>query len=458
MSIADLLKKREELIARMKAIQGKAAGENRPMSDEDLTQFNQIDEEVVTVDKMLNDEKRLETRENTEIFSDDDRRDLERSGDDFRRRHEDKPEPVRLDRALSAWFRAPCADEHAPTNDELEQARSIGLDPSKKVVEIVFPHQSSEDVPRTVGEARQRYRDLRGRGGHLRAQGTDTGGAGGFITAETFLAAIDIALLQFGGMRNVSTIVRTMNGDDWHHPTVNDTSNTGEWIGQNPASGVSQQDITFSELVLYAHNSSSKELLVSYELLEDTNIDLLALIGRLLGERLGRLHNTAFTVGDGAAKPNGLIPSATSSGVTTASNTAYTFQEILQLKHSVDPSYRGMGASFMGNDTTLRIMKSIVDSQSRPIWMPNLIDGEPDRFDGTPFQVNQDFASGASAKALAYGQMPKYLIREVNRMRLLRLDELYAEKNQVAFLAFMRVDGGLLDAGTNPVKYFTNAA
>ena len=36
-----------------------------------------------------------------------------------------------------------------------------------------------------------------------------------------------------------------------------------------------------------------------------------------------------------------------------------------------------------------------------------------------------------------------------------RLDERYAELGVVAFLAFSRHDGDLLDAGTNPVKYLT---
>jgi hypothetical protein len=36
--------------------------------------------------------------------------------------------------------------------------------------------------------------------------------------------------------------------------------------------------------------------------------------------------------------------------------------------------------------------------------------------------------------------------------RLRRLDERYAEKDQTGFIAFVREDGNLLDAGTDPVK------
>ena len=51
-----------------------------------------------------------------------------------------------------------------------------------------------------------------------------------------------------------------------------------------------------------------------------------------------------------------------------------------------------------------------------------------------------------------FGALNKYLIRDVVGITLLRLDERYADFHQVAFLAFARADGNLLNAGTNPVK------
>jgi HK97 family phage major capsid protein len=55
-----------------------------------------------------------------------------------------------------------------------------------------------------------------------------------------------------------------------------------------------------------------------------------------------------------------------------------------------------------------------------------------------------------SAKSILFGDFSKYLIRDVRDFTLLRLDERYAEFLQVAFLAFMRSDGDLLNAGTVP--------
>jgi HK97 family phage major capsid protein len=107
----------------------------------------------------------------------------------------------------------------------------------------------------------------------------------------------------------------------------------------------------------------------------------------------------------------------------------------------------------MGHDTILRYMKEMSDSQGRPIWLPGLVSGEPDLFDGDMFTTNQDMATSASSRALIYGHMPKFWIRDTMEIELLRLNERYAEKGQVSFLAFMRTDSDIID-GT-AIKYLT---
>jgi HK97 family phage major capsid protein len=62
-----------------------------------------------------------------------------------------------------------------------------------------------------------------------------------------------------------------------------------------------------------------------------------------------------------------------------------------------------------------------------------------------------------SAKSIIFGDFSKYLIRDVRDITLLRLDERYAEFLQVAFLAFMRTDGDLLNAGTVPIRGYQNS-
>jgi HK97 family phage major capsid protein len=100
----------------------------------------------------------------------------------------------------------------------------------------------------------------------------------------------------------------------------------------------------------------------------------------------------------------------------------------------------------------------MTDSQGRPLWLPGLVDRAPDTIFGSPYTINQDMSSMTiSGKSILFGDFSKYWIRDVREFTLLRLDERFAEFLQVAFLAFLRTDGDLINAGTNPIKGYQNS-
>jgi len=237
---------------------------------------------------------------------------------------------------------------------------------------------------------------------------------------------------------------------------VNDTSQKGAILAENTAA--SDQDLVFAQKVFKAYKYSSKVVKCSVELMQDSSINLPQFLGSALGTRIGRITNDHFTTGDGSSKPGGVVTRAGNSSITSASGTSLVFGEPLALLHSVDPAYR-TGASFMAHDSTVLKLRSMVDGQSRPVWEPALQVGQPGTLYGYPVVTNQSMPEFAlSAKALIFGQLSKYVIRDVQGITILRLDERYAEAHQVAFLGFARHDGDLLDAGTDPVKYLTMKA
>lgn len=282
---------------------------------------------------------------------------------------------------------------------------------------------------------------------------------GHYTVPDEMMRPLEVALLQFGGMRQVAEVIRTQTGAELPIPQLDDTGNQGALLGEGLEH--TELDTEFTQLVLNAFKYTSKRVPVSVEYLQDNAINFVGRIGAILGERIGRITNTHFTTGDGSSKPRGIMTAATSSGVTTSSATAVSYDNLIDLKHSVDPAYRALGARFMFNDTTLKILKKIKvpqfsgDTAGMPLWRAGLAAGEPDTIDGDPYTINQQVASGSSARSIAYGLLSKYVIRDVRDITLVRLDERYAELGVVAFLAFSRHDGDLNDAGTHPVKYLT---
>ena len=371
------------------------------------------------------------------------------------------------------------ADSRLQSAERIEKQSEVEADAARSMGTVVGPRGTGgEERTEKAAEAEERVSEVferymrSGIGGlrnedrevmesrvaqlspEVRAQSAGTDTAGGFLVPEGFFNQVAEALLQFGGIRSVATVIRTASGNDLPMPTNNDTSNKGAILAENTAA--SEQDISLGQVVLHAYTYSSKMVKVSRQLLQDSAVDVPSLIARKLGERIGRITAEHFVTGDGNSKPYGIVPMATV-GKTAASSTAVTWDELLDLKHSVDPAYR-QNARWAFNDSTLLAIKKLVDGEGRPLWQAGVTANEPDRIDGDPYIVLQELADiGASAKPILYGDFSHYYIRDVLGMTLLRLEERYAEAFQVAFLGFSRHDGVLVDAGTHPVKVLANA-
>ncbi len=354
------------------------------------------------------------------------------------------------DDAFRGWLLS--GSDQRPSDMQRAAAQRVGMDLTSKGLNLRFPQQAmrslSRDHQRDWLEAMKEERSLGG------PQNSTAGG--GYTIQDAMMREVEMALLAYGGMRQVATILRTDTGGPLPIPTVNDTTNAGHLVTEGTT--IVTTDLTLAQLVLDAWKYTSDKVLISTELMQDNSINLPQLLGQALGTRIARITNTDFTTGSGTNKPNGIITAATATQVATGSTTTITLAQLITAYHAVDPAYR-RNAKWMFNDATVAKIKQINDSQGRPIWFPGLVDGAPDTLMGSPYVINQDVSVMTStAKTILFGDLSKYLIRDVRDITLLRLDERFAEYHQVAFLAFSRTDGDLLDAGTHPVRVVQMAA
>lgn len=288
------------------------------------------------------------------------------------------------------------------------------------------------------------------------------GNAGGFTVPQDFFNQLEVAMRSYGAMLQpgVAQIIRTDSGASLPMPSFNYTAVTASIVGEG--STISTDTSTpFGSTTLGAFMYAPPILPVSIQFLQDTAFDE-SFIVNAMGEALGRGINAHLTTGTGTGQPRGIMTAA-SVGRTGATGTATTvnYAELLQLEHSVDPAYR-VGAQWMFHDSTLRIIKGLVDSQNRPLFLPSLpgiSEGAPATILGYPYVINQDVAQmAANARSIAFGRMDRYKVRLVRQVQVMRLVERYADRLQVGFVAFLRADGNLLDAGTNPVRVWVNSA
>ena len=348
-------------------------------------------------------------------------------------------------------------DEHAEHEAALNAATNGGnrSDEAQAMRAMLVGGLSNLSQEQRTAMAARQTSDIRG------AMSTTSGSEGGYTVATEFSRSLIEAMKQMGGVRAVASSIQTGTGAQMLFPTANSTQEEGEIVGQNTAVG--KQDTVFGQASVDVYKYSSKSIAVPFELLQDSFIDIEAYIKNLLRLRLGRIQNRHQTVGTGAAQPMGLVTASASGKIgATGQATSVTYDDLVDLEHSVDPIYR-QGAGWMFHDNTLQALRKMKDTNGRPIFVPGYEQGNPggapDRLLGRAITINQNMAAmAANAKSILYGDFSKYLIRDVMDVTLFRMtDSKYTEMGQVGFLAFCRSGGNLLDVG-GAVKHYANSA
>ena len=288
-------------------------------------------------------------------------------------------------------------------------------------------------------------------------QSTSPDTAGGYLIPETWDGRLIETLQAYGTLLGVATIDRPTTGGTHRYPTRNGTAETGRWVAEN-AQRITA-DTAFGEITLGDHEVTSDIIRISAALAQDNAYNLEGRLTGYMGRRIGVTMGEAMTVGDGTGKPRGVVLDATA-GTTTTAVDAITFDELIDLEHSLDPAYRAGGnGRFMFNDATLAAIKklSFGSADARPLWIPSFRDGEPDRILGYEYIINQAMADlGASAVPVLFGDFSEYQVKMARDITMFIFREKFMDFNQIGYMANARVDGRLLDV--QAVKKLTNAA
>lgn len=217
------------------------------------------------------------------------------------------------------------------------------------------------------------------------------------------------------------------------------TLGAAAWTAE--AGAYNNSDAAFGQITMTPYKATTI-VQVSEELLADSVVNLEGYLAQNFGRRFAGLLETAFVNGTGSAQPTGITDGA-ATGVTAASATVVTWDEMYSLFYSLKESYRKNG-TWLFNTTTLAELRGLKDSNGSFIWEASPIAGQPDTILGRPVVVSDDCEDTATAKKpILFGDMSYYYIAMRQGFQLQRLDELYAANGQIGLKASMRADGEL---------------
>ncbi len=281
---------------------------------------------------------------------------------------------------------------------------------------------------------RSRFRNV----SNILQEGVDADG--GYLVPEEYDKRLIDGLTEENIFRKLATTITT-HGE--RKINIAGAKPAAAWTDEGGA--LTFEDAKFDQILLDAHKLTVA-VKVTEELLYDNAFGLENYIMNQFTKALSNAEEDAFLNGDGSKKPLGIFASTGGGdvGVTTASATAITADELINLVYSLKRPYR-KNAAFIISDQSLSAIRKLKDGNGAFMWQPALVAGEPDRLLGYPVYTSPYVPTiAAGASVIAFGDFKYYNIGDRGTRSFSELKELYAGNGMVGFVAKERVDGKLV--------------
>lgn len=177
--------------------------------------------------------------------------------------------------------------------------------------------------------------------------------------------------------------------------------------------------------------------LVSNKLKDNTDINVVDFVVNQVAESIAEKLEKEFVTG--STKIIG-ITSATK-GITAASATAVTYDELVSLKHSLKQRFRA-NARWIMNPTTYTALCKLKDGSGQPYFKEDEY-----KILGLPVIESDSMPTiAASAKAIVCADLSGYTIKATKSVEIQVLREKFSTKNMLGVLAFGEYDAKITDS------------
>ena len=295
----------------------------------------------------------------------------------------------------------------------------------------------TEEERKIEAEYEVAFKDMLHTGMPQKALRRGSAGSGNFIVPDTFEQKLVKGLTEKSVLRKLCTVLKT--NTTMRIPTII-ADGEATWIPENEP--VQFSEAIYGEIVLDAYKLAHK-VIVSDEMLEDAQFDVEDYIRQLFVESVSAAEELALFIGDGNGKPTGLLHQASTGWVSEKAGDI-TYDDILNLIHSVKSPYRKNAVLVMSEDAITKLL-SIIHYHGDSPWDVSLKDGATKTLFGYPvYTTNYLDRVLPGTKPVLFGDFSYFWIGERGKRSVKRLIERYADTGQVAYITTERIDAKLV--------------
>lgn len=409
MTIKELSEKRQELVVKARALNDAAFAEKRSMTAEEQQTWDSYEKEIDGLRSQIDE---LHAAENRSAFLANEERDMRRS-----------------------------------------RGRITHPDVSGDAPDIPEQRNKACSLYETP-EYRSAYQSYIQRGlsrmgnNEYRALQADSDVQGGYLTAPVQMVS---DLLKFVDnlvfVRTLAKKFTVTSSGSMGVPTLENDPSAPLWTAEIQT-GNEDSSMSFGKRELHPH-PLAKRIKVSRALLRAATMGVESLVNDRLGYQFAIATEAAYLSGSGQNQPLGVF-TASDNGIPTSrdvstdnTGTAITADGLINAKYSLKSQYMNSPMTRWGfHRDGVRNIRKLKDGNGQYIWSAGL-GGTPDTILEIPYFMSEyvpnTFTSGQYVGIL--GDWNFYWICDALGMGLQRLDELYAETNQVGFIGRLETDG-----------------
>lgn len=299
--------------------------------------------------------------------------------------------------------------------------------------------------------------ELHGSLDEMKALATSPGGAGGYLVSDTHRTELLSLIGEAIAMRRISRVLPPIPGGSSITPTEEDELSDPEWTSE-VSTGSADTVEPFGERRLSPH-PLAKRILVSRTILRAaTLVDVESWVLSRLAQKFAEAEENGFINGNGAQQPIGLLNAGITDKSTATSNELHG-DDIINWAYALPAAYM-QAAVILANRSFIRKVRLIhsfdtSDAADRYLWQPGLDAGSPPQILDWPYELSDKYPTGLDSSddfdddeiVATIGDFESgYWIVDSLNFEVQRLDELYAENNQVGFIGRKETDGMVVRA------------
>jgi HK97 family phage major capsid protein len=280
-----------------------------------------------------------------------------------------------------------------------------------------------------------------------KAMQEDTDAEGGFFVPEQFInQVVHDPGVPGSQLRPLCNVIRVASKDGYI-PTMGSAT----WAAIAEEAAPSESTPTVGQ-VTFSIEKSGGLVKVSRELLDDSAINLPALLSQIFQEAAGQFEDTGIISGNDTTQYAGIMSNASVAFYTMANATSVVGADLIGTYYALNAQHRA-NASWVMKSSIASLVNSIAITAAGVHSIPSLTAAPADFILGKP-NVLTDVTSGlggnitSTEKIAIFGDFKQYYIFDRVGFTIRRNDDLYMGNDQIGFFATRRGDGqvGLADA------------